>query len=62
MYVIIREDVIIRPCHMKQQGKIKYVKQTIGDNVYIDKDCVINALKIGSNVQIGKGCVIGHRV
>ena len=47
---------------MKQQGKIKYVKQIIGDNVYIDKDCVINALKIGSNVQIGKSCVIGHRV
>ena len=35
---------------------------TIGDNVYIDKDCIICALKIGNNVQIGKNCVIGHKV
>ena len=35
---------------------------TIGDNVYIDRDCIISALKIGNCVQIGKSCVIGHRV
>ena len=34
---------------------------SIGDNVYIDKDCIVCALKIGNNVQIGKNCVIGHR-
>mmetsp|Transcript_18019 Transcript_18019/g.30696 ORF Transcript_18019/g.30696 Transcript_18019/m.30696 type:complete len:180 (+) Transcript_18019:98-637(+) len=62
VYVIIRENVIIRPCHTKQQGKTKYVKQVFGDNVYIEKDCVINAMKIGNNVHIGRGCIIGHRV
>ena len=46
---------------MKQQGRLKYVKMTIGDNVYIDKECVICASKIGNNVMIGKNCVIGHR-
>ena len=35
---------------------------SIGDCVYIDKECVINALKIGNNVQIGRNCIIGHRV
>lgn len=34
---------------------------TIGDNVYIDKDTIVCALKIGNCVQIGKNCVIGHR-
>ena len=34
----------------------------IGNNVYIDRNCVISAASIGNNVHIGKNCVIGHRV
>lgn len=60
-FTIIREECVIRPSYMKQQGKLKYAKMSIGDNVYIDKDCIVCALKIGNNVQIGKNCVIGHR-
>ena len=61
-YVIIREECILRPTYMKQQGRYKYMKMSIGDHVYIDKDCIISALKIGNNVQIGRSCIIGHRV
>lgn len=49
-YVIIREECILRPTYMKQQGRYKYMKMSIGDHVYIDKDCIISALKIGNNV------------
>ena len=60
-FTSIREECVIRPIFMKQQGRLKYTKMTIGDNVYIDKNCIICALKIGNNVQVGKNCVIGHR-
>ena len=61
-YVIIRDEVILRPTYSKQRGKLKYIGMDIGDNVYIDRGCVISAASIGSNVHIGKNCVIGHRV
>ena len=57
----MREENIIRPCYTKTQGRLKYSKMTIGDNVFIDKDNVIQALKIGNNVVIGKSCIIGQR-
>ncbi len=62
-YVIIKEDVIIRPTYGKEGGskKQKYIKMKIGSNVYIDRGSIICALKIGSNVHIGKNCIIGHR-
>ena len=30
----------------------------IGDHVFIDEDCVVNAGQVGSYVHIGKNCVI----
>ena len=60
-FCVIREECIIRPSYTKHQGRLKYAKMQIGDNVYIEKDCVICALKIGNNVQIGRNCIIGHR-
>lgn len=60
-YCIIKEECIIRPSYTKTHGRLKYTKMTIGDHVYIDKDCIICALKIGNNVQIGRNCIIGHR-
>ena len=61
-YVIIKENVIIRPTFNKKHGQVQYVKMDIGDNVTIEPHCVISAASIGSNVHIGKNCVIGHRV
>ena len=60
-YCIIKDECIIRPSYTKHQGRLKYTKMQIGDCVFIDRDCVVCALKIGNNVQIGKGCIIGHR-
>ena len=50
IYVIIREECVIRPSYQKNQGRLKYIKMTIGDNVYIDKDTIVCALKIGNCV------------
>ena len=61
-YVIIKENVILRPTFNKKHGKLQYIQMEIGDNVYIDEKCVISAASIGSNVHIGKNCIIGHRV
>jgi dynactin-5 len=58
-FCVVREECIIRPCYTKTQGRLKYSKMSIGDNVFIDKDTIICALKIGNNVQIGKSCIIG---
>ncbi|TNV78946.1 hypothetical protein FGO68_gene3212 [Halteria grandinella] len=62
-YVVIKEDVIIRPTYAKGEGqkRLKYVKQKIGNCVYIDRGSIVCALRIGSNVHIGKNCIIGHR-
>ena len=61
-YVIIKENVIVRPTWVKKHGQVQYIKMDIGDNVTIEPHCVISASSIGSNVHIGKNCVIGHRV
>ncbi len=42
-YVILREDVIIRPSYNKQKVKLRYVPMTIGDHVYVDRGSVIQA-------------------
>ena len=61
-YVIIRDEVILRPTFSKQRSKLKYIGMDIGENVYIDRGCVISAASIGNNVHIGKNCIIGQRV
>ena len=61
-YVVLRDEVILRPTYSKAGKKLKYIEMKIGDNVYIDRNCVISAAKIGNNVHIGKNCIIGHRV
>ena len=60
-FVVIREEVVIRPTYTKSKGKLKYVTLTIGDHVLIDRGTIVCALKIGNNVHIGKNCIIGHR-
>lgn len=60
-YVVVREEVVLRPTYTKSKGKLKYVTLSIGDNVFIDKGSIVCAIKIGNNVHIGKNCVVGHR-
>ena len=35
-YVIIKENVIIRPTFSKKHGHVQYIKMDIGDNVTIE--------------------------
>lgn len=44
-YVIIKDDVIIRPTYGKEIGskKLKYLKMKIGSYVYIDRNTIISA-------------------
>jgi dynactin 5 len=62
-YVIIKEDVIVRPTYGKGEGskRLKYLKMKIGSNVYIDRGSIISGHRIGNNVHIGKNVIIGHR-
>jgi dynactin-5 len=62
-YVIVKEDVIIRPPYAKGEGHkmLKYVKQKFGTCVYIDRGSIVQALRVGSNVHIGKNCIISQR-
>jgi len=57
-HCIIGERVVIRPPYKKFQAGFAFFPIHIGDYVYIEDDCVINAASIGSYVHIGKGAVI----
>ncbi|KAK3553051.1 hypothetical protein QTP86_031188 [Hemibagrus guttatus] len=45
----------------KEVKKVAFFPLHIGDHVFIEEDCVVNAAQIGSYVHIGKNCVIGRR-
>ena len=40
--------------------RVAFLPMTIGDNVYIGSDTILNAASIGSYVYIGQNCVIGR--
>uniref|UniRef100_A0A8C7JEN2 Dynactin subunit 5 n=1 Tax=Oncorhynchus kisutch TaxID=8019 RepID=A0A8C7JEN2_ONCKI len=60
---IIRGDLanvrVGRHCVVK--SRMAFFPLHIGDHVFIEEDCVVNAAQIGSYVHIGKNCVIGRR-
>jgi dynactin-5 len=63
-YVILKEDVIIRPTFAKSdksKSRMRYIQTKLGSCIYIDKGTIILSHKIGNNSFIGKNCVIGHR-
>ena len=63
-YVILKENVMIRPTFQydtKKKGRKEYAQIVMGDHVFIDQGTVVCATYIGSNVHIGKNCIIGHR-
>lgn len=41
---------------------MKFVNVQIGNYVFVDKNTIIQAMKIGNYVKIGKDCIIGQRV
>lgn len=60
-YTIINRDVVLRPSYRETRGHLKFISLNIGDNVFIDENCIISANKIGNNVYIGKNCIVSHR-
>ncbi len=39
-------------------GRVAFFPLHIGDHVFIEEDCIVNAAQIGSHVYIGKNCII----
>ncbi|PIK46973.1 putative dynactin subunit 5 isoform X2 [Apostichopus japonicus] len=60
-YCVIGARSVIRPPFKKFSKGVAFFPLHIGDHVFIDEECIINAAQIGSYVHIGKNCVIGRR-
>ena len=61
-YVTLSENVIVKPPMKKQNNQMKFVPVEIGNYVFIDKNTIIQAMKIGNYAKIGKDCILGPRV
>jgi len=57
----VGSNTVIRPACKPYKGNLVFFPTTIGDHVFIDDDCVIEAASIGSSVVIGKSSIIGKR-
>lgn len=60
-YCTVMPNCVLRPAYKVVKGAPAFFSLSIGDNVIIEEDCVVEASVIGSHVHIGKGCVIGKR-
>ena len=58
---VIGEKCVIRPPFKKFAKGVAFFPMQIGDHVFIEDECVINAASIGSYVHIGRNSVIGRR-
>eukprot|EP00794_Sanderia_malayensis_P009287 gene9287-10267_t len=58
---VISKRSVIRPPFKKFSKGVAFFPLHIGDHVFIEEDCVINAAQVGSHVYIGKNCIIGRR-
>ena len=58
---VIGERCVIRPPFKKFAKGVAFFPMQIGDHVFIEDECVINAASIGSFVHIGRNSVIGRR-
>jgi acetyltransferase-like isoleucine patch superfamily enzyme len=61
-YVILCENVIIKPPLKRQNNLLKFAPIDICNFVFIDKNAIVQALKIGNYSRVGKDCIIGQRV
>ncbi|TSK87472.1 Dynactin subunit 5 [Bagarius yarrelli] len=57
-HCVIKSRSVIRPPFKKFSKGVAFFPLHIGDHVFIEEDCVVNAAQIGSYVHIGKNCVI----
>ncbi|KAI1233602.1 hypothetical protein IHE44_0004036 [Lamprotornis superbus] len=60
-HCVVKSRSVIRPPFKKFSKGVAFFPLHIGDHVFIEEDCVVNAAQIGSYVHIGKNCVIGRR-
>ncbi|XP_061456201.1 dynactin subunit 5 isoform X3 [Rhineura floridana] len=58
-HCVVKSRSVIRPPFKKFSKGVAFFPLHIGDHVFIEEDCVVNAAQIGSYVHIGKNCVIG---
>lgn len=61
-FVTLSDNVIVKPPMKKQNNQMKFVPVEIGNYVFVDKNTILQAMKVGNYVRIGKDCVIGQRV
>lgn len=61
-FVTLSENVIVKPPIKRQNNQMKFVNVEIGNYVFVDKNTIIQAMKVGNYVKIGKDCIIGQRV
>ncbi|XP_010793271.1 dynactin subunit 5 [Notothenia coriiceps] len=57
-HCVVKSRSVIRPPFKKFSKGVAFFPLHIGDHVFIEEDCVVNAAQIGSYVHIGKNCVI----
>ncbi|CAD6184598.1 unnamed protein product [Caenorhabditis auriculariae] len=59
-YCIVQRGTIIRPSLKQFVRKPTMFPVTIGDSVFVEEECVINAAYIGSFVHVGARSVLGR--
>eukprot|EP00997_Jenningsia_sp_PLL12_P001405 NODE_1225_length_1228_cov_162.723494_g998_i0.p2 GENE.NODE_1225_length_1228_cov_162.723494_g998_i0~~NODE_1225_length_1228_cov_162.723494_g998_i0.p2 ORF type:complete len:114 (+),score=20.50 NODE_1225_length_1228_cov_162.723494_g998_i0:704-1045(+) len=59
-YCVVDECAVLRP-QAKRSSKsgYGYFPLTVGDYVYIGKNCIVEASSVGSHVVVGDNCVLG---
>lgn len=55
--MVSRKSILSHHCSVPP-CRVAFFPLHIGDHVFIEEDCVVNAAQIGSYVHIGKNCVI----
>lgn len=51
-------DIVFLLLFISSLSSVAFFPLHIGDHVFIEEDCVVNAAQIGSYVHVGKNCVI----
>lgn len=60
-YCTVSRGCVLRPAYKLVKGSMVFFSLSIGDHVFIDRDCVVEASAVGSGVIIGRGCVVSKR-
>ncbi|XP_054381736.1 dynactin subunit 5-like [Pongo abelii] len=60
-HCVVKSCSVIRPPFKKFSKGVEFFPLHIGDHVFIEEECVVNAAQIGYCIHVGKNCVIGCR-